>query len=754
MAIEDYFKGSSQAYGQVAGSLLAGRRKEDKKEAKRALIASTVMATFGALQNQQKQTIIDNSNDVREKYGEIFNLNKSEFEAYAPERALLKKYNDSPETFLNEEVAKIINNTDEATAARVTWNDVDKQPDEELRKSMYAAHNSEKQKLKDRMEKLKLDPRATTKTSIAYNQKATDEYKAALALVEDDPTKKGLIRAAWNRIFKTKREDGGELVTTNSELLNLQENLRLAKENRTTFKDLKDREITKRSLINPLVFRDKDVDMSKVYLETGNKLANVAGGYEKYKDTDRRFIDSVIDTVIAEDATLSQEEILNKGLGLIRGNTLDASSYLTRQANKEATGRLLIETYGVQSEDEKIEAFKNNPSLLYQVADAYNNSGNRAMAGNVLETYKDINPEYENYEPNPNVLTNRVGTIEQRIKNNPTRDKLIIQDRTYMGNLANRVAHTEHLFKYNNPNWSEEFTEPELTNAAISFVFDRDDKQDPTNVRMSKSHMLPYKKNLNEDYVIENLPAIIGDLKNTYKNQKEYTEQITNVRNGLIKIINTNEEFSPDEKLSITTKVENMLKDEGLKPYEKSVAVAEGRRPTTTTTSQTVRGSSTENSFIEKTVDYDVMDELSVKGLLDYHTGSKTLFLKNFDKTVDSFDFSTTPKEELKYLYLASPNNIKKDLSVDYDTRLTFRGKENSSLQDKIFTTIKTRFIEEGFSNKEADKKTKDELSADTGNFRIPSNEFFETFKSSLLAPSLNPSKSYLYYQKRFNKDY
>ena len=57
MAIEDYFKGSSQAYGQLAGSLLAGRRKEDKKEAKRALLASTIMATFGALQNQQKQQV-------------------------------------------------------------------------------------------------------------------------------------------------------------------------------------------------------------------------------------------------------------------------------------------------------------------------------------------------------------------------------------------------------------------------------------------------------------------------------------------------------------------------------------------------------------------------------------------------------------------------------------------------------------------------------------------------------------------------
>ena len=134
MAIEDYFKGSSEAYGQLAGSLLAGNRKADKKRAKRALIASTVMATFGALQNQQKQTIIDNSNDVREKYGEIFNLNKSEFESFDEERKLLKDYNDNPETFLNDAVTKIIDNTDEAKETGVTYANKDNEP-EVLRKS-------------------------------------------------------------------------------------------------------------------------------------------------------------------------------------------------------------------------------------------------------------------------------------------------------------------------------------------------------------------------------------------------------------------------------------------------------------------------------------------------------------------------------------------------------------------------------------------------------------------------------------------
>mgnify|MGYP000087580060 FL=1 len=70
MAIEDYFKGSSQAYGQLAGSLLASRIKEDKKKGIKTLVATSILETFGALQNQQKQTIIDASNDVKDKYPE------------------------------------------------------------------------------------------------------------------------------------------------------------------------------------------------------------------------------------------------------------------------------------------------------------------------------------------------------------------------------------------------------------------------------------------------------------------------------------------------------------------------------------------------------------------------------------------------------------------------------------------------------------------------------------------------------------
>ena len=725
MAIEDYFKGSSRAYGQLAGSLLASRKKESKEETKRALIASTVMATFGAFQNQQKQTIIDGVNDVNEKYGEIFNLNKSEFEAYAPERALLKRYNDSPETFLNEEVAKIINNTDEATAARVTWNDVDNEPDEELRKSMYAAHNSEKQKLKDRMEKLKLDPRATTKTSIAYNQKATDEYKAALALVEDDPTKKGLIKAAWNRIFKTERKDG-ELVTTNSDLLDLQEKLKDAKDNRTSFRDLQDREVVKRSLITPLVFKDKDLDMTEVSIRVGDKLANFASGYQKYKGTDRRLTDSVLNTILAEDPNLSEPEMLSKGIALLKGNGLDIAAYRTREENKLATGRLLVKTFEEQSENGKLEAIKSKPELKYQLIDAYNQAGDKGQVAKILEDYKNINATYESYEPSPSVLTTRAGTIEQHIKNT-SNDVLALADRTYIGDLANRVAHTEHLFKYNNPKWSEDFTEPELTAAAITFVMDRDSAGDPINVRMTKAHMLPYKKNVTEEYVLDIIPNIIEDFNNSFKDKKDKAEQITNFRDGFVDMINNNDTLQDDEKLSITSKIENILKDETLSSYENS-----------------------------KTLQLNITDPLGQKGLIDYHVARRDLSLNQeaLDNAINNIDLKSLSNEQLKYLYpevsdvmrSVDDKNLRKVLGLNSDVNFN-----TGVLRTEIRKIWNARLPE---SSRRDRSKIQQFLNSSNIKPVMPDNKFIINFRQTLLSSegTGTPSRGYKRYVEKFGK--
>jgi len=60
MAQEDYLSGSQ--FGQLAGSLLAGKRKRDKKDFRKALLATAIFEGFGALQKQQKQSIVELKN--------------------------------------------------------------------------------------------------------------------------------------------------------------------------------------------------------------------------------------------------------------------------------------------------------------------------------------------------------------------------------------------------------------------------------------------------------------------------------------------------------------------------------------------------------------------------------------------------------------------------------------------------------------------------------------------------------------------
>ena len=214
MAIEDYFKGSSQAYGQLAGSLLAGRRKEDKKEAKRALLASTVMATFGALQNQQKQSIIDGSNDVKEKYSEIFTDNEEIFNLAEPTRKKYRSYVDNPEDYKHNEAVKMFNKDPiiRKELGENAWSSVNQ---ESLSPDSYANATKIYNSYKDIAEKNILakseNPAVKETTFTKFNRPAMELYKAELSLVQDDPTQKGIIRSAFSKIFGTGMAEKAEL---------------------------------------------------------------------------------------------------------------------------------------------------------------------------------------------------------------------------------------------------------------------------------------------------------------------------------------------------------------------------------------------------------------------------------------------------------------------------------------------------------------------------------------------------------------
>jgi len=578
MAIEDYFKGSSQAYGQIAGSLLAGRKKKDKKQAKRALIASTVMAGFGALQNQQKQTIIDGVNDTNEKYGEIFKLNKSEFESFGEERKLLKEYNDNPETFLNDAVTKIIDSTDEAKEAGVTYGNKDNEP-EVLRKSLEASFNSERERLFKKMEALKADKRVTTRTFEQFNQKATDEYKAAMALVEDDPTKKGLIKAAWNRIFNTERNEEGELVTTNSDLLDLQGVLKTAKEERTTFRDSIENQVIEDKIYKPLNFTARKKDINKIYSEIIPDLKNSFAGDLDFKNVSYDFYTEAVDSVVAEYPRASVTDISSKVYTAIVKKEIDPQDYLTRKGVLNSNGRALILSYTEASKDGKADEFiKTNPEVLGQLADAYVREGRTNEASILLKKHEDVYTVSKIFEPSPQQKLNYIEIIKANA--DPKKDKSLLADVPTLAVIASNAARSENYYIENNPDWEEKgYTITEIQQAALNFVRESYGNENRINIRMTEVQMLPYRidnnKNNFDEEIITDIPKMISGLKDSYPDPVKQKEEITDLRNGVVELLNNNYktyEMSLDEKEEIQKIILDKFSNEKILSYEESVA--------------------------------------------------------------------------------------------------------------------------------------------------------------------------------------
>ena len=729
MAIEDYFKGSSQAYGQLAGSLLAGRRKEDKKEAKRALIASTVMATFGALQNQQKQSIIDGANDVKEKYSEIFNLNKSEFEAYAPERALLKRYNDNKETFLNEEVAKIIDNTDEAVTARVKWADVDNQPDENLKKSMYAAYNAEREKLINRMESLKVDPRATTKTVEKYNQRAIEEYKAAMALVEDDPTKKGLIRSAWNRIFKRQedperlkelQETGidvrGDLVTTNAELIDLQDALIKAKENRTTFRDSIEDQVKVEKLYEPLVFKPKTKDLSEVYYSVIPSLKQVFVQNEDYKNLDDKFYVEIINDVMEKNPSLNTQQIGQTAyMQLVQGD-IDTEGYLTKEGIKIANGKSLINAF--EETEDKDSFIKDNPFKLFQLMDAYDKEGDTKMSSGLAVMYKDILETNQDFKLTEQDKLNNVQRIRLKLKPNAKQYKSLLKDNDALATLGANSAYALNYYKQNNKNWSDEYTEVELQEASINFVLRNTfGHNSPNEIRMTKVDTMEIKGF--DVSIIDELPKIIEQLNNINASE----EKLQTVRDSfIVNINNPSLELEEDEILELTNKVNSAFKDTKLEEEEESG----------------------QELIIPKPNITDIYKE---KGVIKTHKGRKLTYLTNWEENVDELDLSKLSMDDLGYLASIKGNELYNYLGLDTNISLTpFRfqglGYEGGikSLRSKARQTMEQKLMnEENISRFKASGLVSGMFMNKDNNWNILKddetiNTIFENLKNNILS--------------------
>ena len=575
MAQENYLSGS--AFGQVAGSLLQRNKKRDKKERNKALLATVLFESLGALQKNQKQGIVDGVNAVNKKYNDIFKLNEADFASAEGDRKLLKRYIDSEETFLNEEVKKIINNTDEVSAARVTWDDVDKQP-KELRDSMYAAYNEERKKLMNKMEALKVDPRATTQNFERFNKAAKEEYLAALKLVENDPTKKGLLKAAWNRIFKSKsdptrakelREAGidvkGDLVTNNTELFDLQDSLIKAKNNRTTFRDSIDNQIAQEQLYTPLVFKNKEINRDAMYSVGIKKLNELTNGDEIYANVDSEYFKELLDQTAEENPNFTEAQIIDRAYTLTLTKEVDPAPYLTRQGAKLANGRILVDEWrGLKTEKERRQFFDNDPTKLYQLGDALKLEGFATEAAGLLTDYKDIYEQTKAYQPTTQEVTRYVQKFRNTLDPKNKQDKQIIADSDYLGIVGGNAALAANYFTANNKNWSDNYTETEIEDAALGFVLGQVEGKTSTNTRMVEADLLRNRINLDsktfDRALLEDTPRIIQELK-----EAKRSGEIKDVRNLYHGIINQNKNLNLDldEKAALKLEIDTIFKDAG-----------------------------------------------------------------------------------------------------------------------------------------------------------------------------------------------
>ncbi len=210
MALEDYFKGSSKAYGQLAGSLLASNRKTDKKAIKRSLLATTIAEIFGAAQGKLKQGVIDAANDVKEKYSLIFKDNEELYANESVNRNNYKRFIDDEESYLQEAAIKTFNANPYLRKELGNVNAFSAVNRETLDEDSYnkaiEVFESIKKGEKEKMLKFAENPAISISTFTKFNEPAMNAYNAALAEVEDDPTKQSLIKAAFNKYFGEDRD--------------------------------------------------------------------------------------------------------------------------------------------------------------------------------------------------------------------------------------------------------------------------------------------------------------------------------------------------------------------------------------------------------------------------------------------------------------------------------------------------------------------------------------------------------------------
>lgn len=220
MDLKDILGGGQ--YGEIAGALLARKRKQDRRGFQDALKASVALNFFGNLKANQEQNWLEDRNEVVAEFEQLKKHNKGLYDKREEDRLALEQYNKGgleQEAYLNDYAKSMFNKSDFVmNRPGLSFDNRGDYGDPELKKEINAVLQQIKDAEIERLQKLKNDPLATSKTFEEFNEPLLKEFEAKLRVLDNDPTKKSFFKKALNKIFGYGAAEISELNTAANDL--------------------------------------------------------------------------------------------------------------------------------------------------------------------------------------------------------------------------------------------------------------------------------------------------------------------------------------------------------------------------------------------------------------------------------------------------------------------------------------------------------------------------------------------------------
>ena len=196
-------------FGEVAGSLLARRRKVSSRDRNEALVLSALLSGFTGKQQSLQENLTNNLTDLQDQYQDIFQTNRDIYNSQEniKARAEFKQYQTDKDAYLDFKAKELFDadlNMQNAlgtnpSAALAGTRDLTNES-----KEAYRGIMADKRELAEQFILAKSEsPVVTIPTFSQYNSAAKAEYLAARNQLRNDPTKKSVLANMFDGIFGT-----------------------------------------------------------------------------------------------------------------------------------------------------------------------------------------------------------------------------------------------------------------------------------------------------------------------------------------------------------------------------------------------------------------------------------------------------------------------------------------------------------------------------------------------------------------------